>query len=77
VIWSVAVVLPPAFVAVTVYEACAVAAVGVPDIVPATGSKLKPAGSAGLTPYEFTVPATVGVSDVIALPIVAEIVVTG
>jgi hypothetical protein len=70
-------VLPPEFVAVTVYEASATAAVGVPEIVPVPVFKLNPAGSAGLTPYEFTVPVTMGVSDVIALPIVAVIVVCG
>jgi hypothetical protein len=43
------VVLPPAFMAVTVYVACAAAAVGVPETTPLVVSNDKPAGKAGLT----------------------------
>jgi hypothetical protein len=44
-----AVVLPPLFVAVTVYEADAVTAVGVPEIVPVDVESESPAGNAGET----------------------------
>jgi hypothetical protein len=54
--------------AVTVYDAFVVAVVGVPEIIPVELLKLKPAGRAGLTVNEVTVPVTVGVSEAIAWP---------
>ena len=39
--------------------------------------KLSPAGSAGFTPYDATVPVTVGVSVAIAVPIVATMLLCG
>lgn len=62
-------------VAVTVYAACAATAVGVPEMTPVVASRLNPAGSAGLTLYDATIPVTVGASGVIATPTVAEMVV--
>jgi hypothetical protein len=47
VIVRVAVALTPALVAVTVYVALVVRAVGVPEITPVVAFKLRPAGSAG------------------------------
>ena len=59
--------LPPVLVAVTVYDADAVTAVGVPEIVPVEESKDRPAGSVGETDQETTVPPKAeGVADVIA-----------
>jgi hypothetical protein len=43
------VVEPPEFVAVTVYVAVAVTAVGVPEIIPVRTLSERPAGNAGLT----------------------------
>jgi hypothetical protein len=54
--------------AVTVYDAFVVAVVGVPEIVPVVLLSVKPAGRAGLTLYDVTVPVTVGVSEAIAWP---------
>ena len=43
--------------------------VGVPEIIPVTGSKFNPAGSAGLTEYEVGVPPPdEGVLSAIAVP---------
>jgi hypothetical protein len=59
--------LPPVLVAVTVYDADAVTAVGVPEIVPVEESKDRPAGSVGETDQETTEPPKAeGVADVIA-----------
>ena len=59
--------LPPVLVAVTVYVADDVTAVGVPEIVPVDVSKDRPAGSDGETDHETIVPPkAVGVADVIA-----------
>jgi hypothetical protein len=68
-----AVVVPSAFDPVTVYDAWAAAAVGVPEIIPVELSRVKPVGSAGLTPYESTVPVTVGASGAMAWFTTAEI----
>ena len=58
--------LPPVLVAVTVYVADDVTAVGVPEIVPVEESKDRPAGSVGETDQETTVPPKAeGVADVI------------
>ena len=59
--------LPPVLVAVTVYVADDVTAVGVPEIVPVDVSKDRPAGSVGEMDQEMTVPPKEeGVADVIA-----------
>jgi hypothetical protein len=49
-------------------------AVGVPEMIPLDVLRLTPAGSAGLTAYELTVPVTVGVSTEIATPTMAVMV---
>jgi hypothetical protein len=59
---TVAVVEPAEFEAVTRYGVFAEIAVGVPEIVPVELFRLNPAGKAGLTEYEVTVPVTVGAS---------------
>ena len=59
--------LPPVLVAVTVYVADAVTAVGVPEIVPVERSNDRPDGRSGETDQETTVPPKAeGVADVIA-----------
>ena len=68
---TVAVPLPPAFVAVTVKVVEDVTAVGVPLMVPSDVSKDKPAGRVGEIDQEDTVPPlAVGVTDVIATSLV-------
>ena len=52
----IAVALPPEFVAVMVYEADVVMAVGVPEIAPVEVEKAMPAGSVGEIVQEVTVP---------------------
>ena len=70
---TVAVSLPPVLLAVMVKDAEDVIAVGVPDIAPVEASKDKPAGSDGETDQEVIVPPfTVGVTVVIAVPLVRE-----
>ena len=64
------VVAPPEFVAVTVYVAELVIAVGVPEITPVEVLKLKPDGKLGDTANELTVPETVGNKLVIVVPTV-------
>ena len=67
-----AVVLPPVLVAVTVYVAEEVMAVGVPLMAPLEESSDKPAGSEGETDQLVTVPPLeVGVTVVIAVPLVS------
>jgi len=56
VISTVVVALPPVLVAVMVYVAVEVTAVGVPLITPVDESMTKPAGSDGETAQETTVP---------------------
>ena len=64
---TVVVALPPVLVAVTVYVAVEVIAVGVPEMTPVEVSSDKPAGSVGDTAQEMTVPPfEVGVAAVIA-----------
>ena len=59
--------LPPVLVAVTVYVADAVTAVGVPEIVPVERSNDRPDERSGETDQETTVPPKAeGVADVIA-----------
>ena len=66
-----AVSLPPVLLAVTVYAADDVTAVGVPLMAPVEVSSDKPAGSDGETEYETTVPPVeVTVSVVMAVPLV-------
>ena len=66
-----AVVLPPVLVAVTVYVAEEVTAVGVPEIAPFEESRERPAGSDGETDQEVTAPPlVVGVTVVMAVPLV-------
>tara|TARA_B100000035_G_scaffold277267_1_gene255442 strand:- start:89 stop:319 length:231 start_codon:yes stop_codon:yes gene_type:complete len=63
---TVAVALPPELLAVTVYVAVEVIAVGVPEIAPVEVSNDKPAGNAGETDHEVTAPPVdVGVTLVI------------
>ena len=66
-----AVVLPPVLVAVTVYVAEDVTAVGVPEMAPVDESSDRPAGKEGETDQEVTgPPLEVGVTVVIAVPFV-------
>ena len=66
---KIALLLPPALVAVTVYVAVAVTAVGVPVITPVLVFNDKPAGSDGLTDQLTTAPPVlVGVHELIAVP---------
>ena len=68
---KVAVALPPALVAVTVYVPEEVTVVGVPLIVPFAVFRDKPAGSEGETDQEAIVPPLAdGVTLVIAVPFV-------
>ena len=68
---TVAVSLPPVLLAVTVYVAEEVTAVGVPLIAPVVESNDNPAGSVGETDQDVMVPPlTVGVVVVIAVPLV-------
>ena len=65
----VAVSVPPVLVAVIVYEAVEVTAVGVPLIAPVEVSRTNPAGRDGDTAYDTTAPPVeVTVSVVIAVP---------
>ena len=66
-----AVSLPPVLLAVIVYVAEEVTAVGVPLMAPVEASKDNPAGSVGETDHDVIVPPlTVGVTVVIAVPFV-------
>ncbi len=56
VIVTVAVALPPELLAVTVYVAVELIAVGVPEIVPVDVSNDKPAGNAGEMDHAVTAP---------------------
>ena len=68
---TVSVALPPVLVAVTVYAADEVIAVGVPEIAPVEVSKERPAGSTGVIDQPVTVPPLeVGVEVVIAVSLV-------
>ena len=68
---TVAVSLPPVLLAVMVYVADVVTAVGVPLIAPLEESKDKPAGSDGEMDQEvIEPPLTVGVTVVIEVPLV-------
>ena len=68
---TLAVSVPPVLVAVMVYEALEVTAVGVPLMAPVEVSSDKPAGSDGETEYDTTLPPVeVTVSVVMAVPLV-------
>ena len=67
-----AVSVPPVLVAVIVYDALEVTAVGIPEIAPVEVSRDNPAGSDGDTEYETTAPPVdVTVSVVMAVPFVS------
>ena len=69
---TVAVPLPPALVAVTVYDVDEDTAVGVPEIEPFEVEKERPAGSVGVIDQEVTFPPlALGVAVVIAVPLVS------
>jgi len=68
---TLAVSVPPVLVAVMVYEAEDVTAVGVPLMAPVEVSRAKPAGSDGETEYEMTVPPVDATEAVVmAVPLV-------
>ena len=68
---TVAVSLPPVLVAVIVYVALEVTAVGVPLIAPVVESRERPAGRDGETDQPVIVPpVAVGVTVVICVPLV-------
>ena len=70
--FTVAVPLPPALVAVTVYDVEEDTAVGVPEIDPFEVEKERPAGSVGEIDHEVTFPPlALGVAVVIAVPLVS------
>ena len=67
----VAVSLPPVFVAVMVYVVLVLHAVGVPEMVPSAVLKVRPLGSVGeIDQVTTSPPLTVGVTEVIAVPLV-------
>ena len=67
-----AVSLPPVLVAVTVYVVELLISVGVPEMVPSVVLKLKPPGRLGEMDQVTTAPPlTVGVTDVMAVPLVS------
>jgi hypothetical protein len=64
--------LPPVLLAVTVYVADEVIAVGVPEISPVVESRERPAGRVGDTVHEVTAPPLdVGMFAVIVVPTVS------
>ena len=68
---TVAVSLPPVFVAVMVYVVAVLSAVGVPEMVPSVVLKVNPPGSEGEMDHVTTAPPlTVGVTEVMAVPLV-------
>ena len=68
---TVAVSLPPVFVAVMVYVVEVLSSVGVPEMVPSVVSKDKPPGKVGEMDQVVTAPPfTVGVTEVMAVPLV-------
>ena len=69
---TVAVSLPPVLLAVTVYVAEEVIAVGVPLMAPVVAEKESPDGSDGEIDHEVTVPPLdVGVTVVMVVPFVS------
>ena len=68
---TVAVSLPPVLVAVMVYVVAVLSSVGVPEMVPSVVSKDKPADNEGeMDQVTTSPPLTVGVTDVMAVPLV-------
>ena len=68
---TVAVSLPPVLVAVMVYVVAVLSAVGVPEMVPSVVLNVKPAGSEGeIDHVTMSPPLTVGVTEVMAVPLV-------
>ena len=69
---TVAVSLPPVLVAVTVYVVRVLNSVGVPEMVPSVVLKVRPAGKvAEMVHVTTSPPLTVGVTEVIAVPLVS------
>ena len=65
-----AVSLPPELVAVTVYVVEVLSSVGVPEMVPSVVLNVKPAGSVAEMVHDvMSPPFTVGVTDVMAVPL--------
>ena len=68
---TVAVSLPPVLVAVMVYVVAVLTSVGVPEIVPSVVLKAKPPGKVGeMDQVTTSPPLTVGVTEVMAVPLV-------
>ena len=68
---TVAVSLPPVLVAVMVYVVDVLSSVGVPEMVPSEVSKDRPPGKVGeMDQVTIAPPLTVGVTEVIAVPLV-------
>ena len=68
---TVAVSLPPELVAVMVYVVDVLNSVGVPEMVPSVVLKVRPAGSVAEIVHEVMAPPfTVGVTEVMAVPLV-------
>ena len=68
---TVAVSLPPVLVAVTVYVVEVLSSVGVPEMVPSVVLNARPPGKVGDMDHVTTSPPlTVGVTDVMAVPLV-------
>ena len=68
---TVAVVLPPVLVAVTVYVVEVLNSVGVPEMLPSVVLNVKPAGRVAEMDQVVTgPPLAVGVTEVIAVPLV-------
>ena len=68
---TVAVSLPPVLVAVMVYDAVVLSSLGVPEIVPSEVSNDKPPGKDGeMDQVTTSPPLTVGVTEVMAVPLV-------
>ena len=67
---TVAVSLPPEFVAVTVYVVAVLSSVGVPEMVPSVVLKVRPAGRVAEMVHDvMSPPFTVGVTEVMAVPL--------
>ena len=69
---TVAVSLPPVLVAVTVYVVEVLSSVGVPEMVPSVVLNVRPPGREGEMDHVTTSPPlTVGVTEVMAVPLVS------
>ena len=67
---TVSVSLPPELVAVMVYVVDVLSSVGVPEMVPSVVLKASPAGRVGEMDHEVMTPLIVGVTGVMAVPLV-------